>query len=256
MIDLHAHILPAVDDGPHDLDGSAALARAAVAAGTTVLAATSHVDRGFGLTPADLDGGLRAVRARLARDGIPLEVIRGGEIAMSRLPDLDDDDLMALRLGGGSTLLIEAPLMPFAGNIEGLLFALQARGHTVLLAHPERSPTFLRDPLRLARLVDQGALVQITAGSLLGEFSGHVRRFTLRLLADGLAHVVASDTHDPVRRPPGLRDAFALAEADLPGARLLASWMAEEVPAALVAGDPVPERPELPAAPVRRLRGA
>jgi protein-tyrosine phosphatase len=256
MIDLHAHILPAIDDGPPDLDGSAALARAAVAAGTTVLAATSHVDRGFGLTPADLAGGVRAVRARLAREGIPLEVIRGGEIAMSRLPDLDEEDLIALRLGGGSTLLVEAPLMPFAGNLEGLVFALQARGHTVLLAHPERSPIFLRDPMRLARLVDQGVLVQITAGSLLGEFSEQVRRFTLRLLADGLAHVAASDTHDPVRRPPGLRDAFALAESDLPGAGLLEAWMAEEVPAALVADEPVPSRPELPPARLRRLTGA
>ena len=169
MIDLHAHILPGIDDGPRNLDGSVALARAAVAEGTRVLAATSHIDHSFGLTPADLAPRLEAVRDRLAEEGIPLEVVAGGEISIARLPELHDEDLMALRLGGGPTLLVEAPLMPFAGDLEGLVFALQVRRHRVLLAHPERSPLFLRRPERLATLVNQGVLVQITAGSLLAE---------------------------------------------------------------------------------------
>jgi protein-tyrosine phosphatase len=254
MIDLHAHILPGIDDGPRNLEGSVALARAAVAEGTRVLAATSHIDHSFGLTPADLAPAVDAVRARLAEEGIPLQVVAGGEISIARLPELHDEDLLALRLGGGPTLLVEAPLMPFAGDLEGLVFALQVRRHRVLLAHPERSPMFLRRPERLATLVNQGVLVQITAGSLLGDFGEPVRRFTIRLLADGLAHVIASDAHDDVRRPPGVRDAFAIAESDLPGAGLLESWMSEEVPAAVLEGGPMPERPELPPAPGRRLR--
>ena len=254
MIDLHAHILPGVDDGPRDLDASAALARAAVAEGTRVMAATSHIDHSFGLAPSELAEGLVAVRRRLAADGIALDVVAGGEISVARLPELHDEDLDPLRLGGGPTLLVEAPLMPFAGDIEGLVFSLQVRGYRVLLAHPERSPVFQRDPQRLAGLVDQGALAQITAGSLIGEFGEPVRRFTIRLLQDGLVQVVASDAHDDVRRPPGLRDAFAAAEADVPGAGLLAAWMAEEVPAAVLDGGQVPERPELPPAPGGRLR--
>ena len=254
MIDLHAHILPGVDDGPRDLDASATLARAAVAQGTRVLAATSHIDHGFGLSPADLAEGLTAVRRRLASDGIGLDVIAGGEISIARLPELRDEDLDTLRLGGGPTLLVEAPLMPFGGDIEGLVFSLQVRGYRVLLAHPERAPVFQRDPERLSRLVDQGVLAQITAGSMLGDFGEPVRRFTIRLLQAGLVHVVASDAHDDIRRPPGLRDAFAVAEADLPGAGLLAAWMAEEVPAAVLDGGLAPERPELPPAPGGRLR--
>lgn len=251
MIDLHAHILPGLDDGPYDLDGSVALARAVAASGTGVLAATSHVDHGFGVRTTELAAALAAVRARLAEEAIGLEVIAGGEIAASRALDLGDDELLALRLGGGPTLLLEAPLMPYAGDFEGMVDDLQTRGHRVLIGHPERSPLFQRAPERLARLVDGGALAQITAGSLLGEFSETVRRFTVRLLRDELVHVIASDCHDPVRRPPGLRDALAAVEGDVPGASRLAEWMTEAVPAAVLTGEPVPERPDLTAA-VRR----
>src|SRR5918997_2414801 len=54
VIDLPAHILPGLDDGPPTLDASTDMAAAAVAAGTRVMAATSHVNRGFGLLPEDL----------------------------------------------------------------------------------------------------------------------------------------------------------------------------------------------------------
>jgi protein-tyrosine phosphatase len=59
VIDLHAHILPGLDDGPRDMDATLALARAAVASGTRTLAATSHVDRTFWLMPEQLAGARR-----------------------------------------------------------------------------------------------------------------------------------------------------------------------------------------------------
>ena len=50
-----------------------------------------------------------------------------------------------------------------------------------------------------------------------GEFGNTVRRFSARLLREGLVHVVASDAHDAVRRPPGLTAGFAALERELPG---------------------------------------
>ena len=176
MIDLHAHILPGLDDGPRDLDAAAAFARAAVAEGTTVLAATSHVDPVFSLHSSDLARARAAVRERLQDDGIELDVVAGGEIAAARLWDLDDHELDGLRLGGGPFVLLEAPLGPFSADEFGALVAdLQARGFRVLIAHPERAPLFQRAPERLAALVDDGALAQVTAGALLGEFGPPVR---------------------------------------------------------------------------------
>ncbi len=241
MIDLHTHILPAVDDGPRTLEGSLDLARAAVAAGTRTALATPHVNDDHSIDAARVAAGLDELRPALAAAEIPLEVLPGGEIAIWRLADLDDAALRSLALGGGPYLLIESPFSPVVGDFEPLVLDLMMRGHRVLLAHPERCPAFQRDPARLERLVDAGVLVQVTAGSMTGGFGSTVRRFTTDLLRQGLAHVVASDAHDAVKRPPGQTAGFAAL-----GVEAQRQWMTEDVPRAILDGAPLPERPPLP----------
>ena len=70
VIDLHAHILPGLDDGPATLEDSADMAAAAVAGGTRVLAATSHVNRGFALLPGDLAPAAGRLLNRLAAESL------------------------------------------------------------------------------------------------------------------------------------------------------------------------------------------
>src|SRR5271155_1371867 len=100
MIDLHSHVLPGIDDGPDTIEGSLALARAAVAAGTRTLVATPHVSWHY---PNDADTialGVRELKARLAEEEIALELLPGAEIAVTRLPELDEEQRSRLRLGG------------------------------------------------------------------------------------------------------------------------------------------------------------
>ena len=246
MIDLHSHILPGIDDGPATLDGSLELARAAAAAGTRTILATPHINTDERIDAAMVAAGIEALRPALEAAEIPLEVLPGGEIAIWRLVDLDDDALRSLALGGGPYLLVESPFSPVVGDFEPLVLDLHARGHRVLLAHPERCPAFQRDPPRLERLIEAGALAQVTAGSMAGAFGTTVRRFTSGLLRDGLAHVVASDAHDAVKRPPGLGAGFAALERDLPGVSMQQPWLTEAVPRAILDGAPLPERPPLP----------
>jgi protein-tyrosine phosphatase len=246
MIDLHSHILPGIDDGPPTLEGSLELARFAVAEGTRTILATPHINDDPSIDAARVAAGLEVLRPALAAAEIPLDVLPGGEIAMWRLGDLDDAALRTLALGGGPYLLVESPFSPAIGAFEPLVLDLLERGHRVLLAHPERCPAFHRDPERLESLVEAGALVQITAGSMTGGFGSTVRRFTIGMLRNGVVHVVASDSHDAVKRPPGLNEGFAALERDLPGISEQKTWMTEQVPRAILDGTPLPERPPLP----------
>jgi protein-tyrosine phosphatase len=246
VIDLHAHILPGVDDGPASLEESVELARAAVDAGTRVLAATSHVSHMFATDPRVFPERRAEVREALREAGVPLEVVRGGELAPSRAADLDDEALRELSLGCGPYLLFECPFSPHAEDLEPLIYDLQHRGWRILLAHPERSGAFHRDPGRLARLVADGALVQVTAGSLTGQFGRTARRFSVEALREELVHVLASDAHDAIDRPPGLTAGLVAAKRDVPGIRALGEWLTEGVPAAILAGDEPPARPPLP----------
>ncbi len=252
MIDLHAHLLFGVDDGPQTLGEAVALAEAAVAAGTTVLVATPHVDSTFGLDAADRVAPHAAVVEALAREGIALEVPLGAEIALDRLLDLEDSERDALALGDGPYLLLEAPLAPAAGAFDRYLHDLLAHGTQMLIAHPERCPAFQRRPQLLHELVAAGALCQVTAASFDGAFGEAVRRFAMQLAAGGMIHVIASDAHDSRRREPALRGAIERADAELPGIAALADWWTLEVPRAILDGAPLPSRPPLPVPPPRR----
>jgi protein-tyrosine phosphatase len=236
MIDLHAHILPGLDDGPATTAAALDLARVASAAGTRAIATTPHINHGFGVQPAGLAAARAALAARLAEERIELELLAGGEIAPERLQELDDDVLRRLALGGGHYLLLECPFSPVT-TMEMMVTDLHRRGFGVLLAHPERSPTFQRDPARLAALVELGALAQVTTGSLTGDFGEVPRRAAAAMLQQGLLHVLASDAHDSVHRRPDLRAADGvLDEAQV-------EWMTALVPAAIVGGGPLPDRP-------------
>jgi protein-tyrosine phosphatase len=252
MIDLHTHILPGLDDGPKALEAAVEMARVAEGAGTRAVAATSHVDHGFGVDIAGLAGARAALAERQARVGVELELLAGGEVAPERLSELDDAALASVALGGGPTVLLECPFAPVGSAMEAMVADLHARGFAVLLAHPERSASFIRSPELLAALVDRGAAAQITTGSLAGRFGDSVRAAAERMLEAGLVHVIASDAHDPVRRAPDLRVAEHALRERYDGVEEQFAWMTEAAPAALVAGEPLPARPPLPR-PRRRL---
>lgn len=92
------------------------------------------------------------------------------------------------------------------------------------------------DPERLRPLVDNGVVVQLTAASLDGRLGGAPRAAARRLLDARLAHLVASDAHAPDIRSVGLSGA-----ARATGDEALAHWLTEDVPAALLAGRPLPD---------------
>lgn len=243
MIDLHCHILPALDDGPADLAGSLAMARAAADEGVRTIAATPHVSSRYPLGTAEIEDSVNALVAALAREGVELSIRRGAEIAPDWLPELDEERLRGLTLDGGDCVLVESPYSPAAAFMEEVVFDLQLQGFRPMLAHPERSPLFRRDPGLLARLVERGALCSVTAGSMAGSFGGTVKKFTARLLRDELVHCVASDAHDDARRPPGLRAGFSALEGELPGIAAQMEWLTEAAPSAILAGRPLPSRP-------------
>jgi protein-tyrosine phosphatase len=204
------------------------------------------VNRGFGLLPEDLAPARALVAERLRADGIPLEVVQGGEVSVSRIEGLGEAGLRSLTLGGGAWLLLECPLSPFAPAIEPVVAALRSRGLEILLAHPERSPGFMRSPRALERLLGLGALAQVTSTSFSGRFGDTVRKVAFEMLERGHAHVIASDGHGTDGRPPDLRCALQALERRYEDPRALFDWMTVGVPGAILAGERPPPRPPMP----------
>ena len=250
MVDLHCHLLPGIDDGPSAVDDTLEFARRLVVDGVGTVAATPHLrDDHPGVVPAELAERCAELNARLMDEEIALEVVPGGEWDLARALEAPDEELRLASYGQrGTDLLVETPYGPLPSTFESLLSELQVKGYRLLLAHPERNPTLRDDLDRLADLIRRGALVQVTAQSLVSppskSKSGHAARAMVR---DGLCHVIASDGHGSgVARDP-LSDGVAVAR-ELIGER--ADWMASEAPAAILEGRALPEGP--PARPRRR----
>jgi protein-tyrosine phosphatase len=242
VIDLHCHLLPGVDDGPGDVLAAVALARAMAAEGTTTAAATSHVHPDYPNTAAKLSRARAAMVKALEWEQIPLEIVRGAELDLLHVAQLDAAALAELQLGDSGTLLVECPFAVGAPFFEDVIGKLQLHGFRILLAHPERSPAFQRDEGLLERLVERGALASLTAASLIGRFGRTAKRYGEWALEHELVHDVASDAHNTDRRPPVLRG--PLREAGYGWAE---EWLTQAAPAAILAGAPLPARPARPA---------
>jgi len=244
MIDLHSHVLPGIDDGPANVAGSLEALEAAAREGTITLAATPHVRPDHpDVIPAELGGRTRDLAAEAERAGLEIELVAGGEVDLVWAQQASDDDLRAVSFGQrGHDLLVETPYGALNERFEDQLFKLGLRGFRILLAHPERSPTFQHDRRRLATLVDHGILLQVTAVSLSStERRSRSRKLARDLVREGLAHVIASDTHGGHIPRTGLREGV---EAATELAPRRAQWMVTDAPAAILAGHPLPPAPQ------------
>jgi protein-tyrosine phosphatase len=243
MIDLHCHVLPGIDDGPDEIEASVALAEAAAAAGTTVLAATPHARHDHPLVDLGrLADSCDEVNERLPA-GCDLTVIPAAEVDLLWAQRASDEDLRLASFGQrGTDLLIETPYGVLPDTFEDLLFQISVRGYRILLAHPERNEAFQRDPMRLREMASRGVLLQITLPALARkDRRSRSRKLAIDLVREGLAHNLASDAHSAGPwRSPNLRAGVEML-ADVAPAR--AEWMVTDAPAAILAGQPLPPPP-------------
>jgi len=242
MIDLHCHCLPGIDDGAEDLSESLEMCRMAVADGCEVLLATPH--QRHPLWENDHREMLRRLTGEIDRHlaGAP-RLLPGAEIrvdseTLAEIDRLPDGELQPL--ADSRYLLLEFARDGHGPDPVGVIHEVRIAGWRTIIAHPELYPWLWDRPEVINQLLAAGALLQVTAMSVTGEFGRRPQAFCDRLIGDGLAHFVASDAHDVSRRPPGLTRAW----------RHISERWGEPVARALMCDNPqaVIENRELPVA--------
>lgn len=248
MIDLHCHLLPGIDDGPETLEEAIALASHAVNAGISHAVVTPQVHVGrYENDRLSIEQDLAQFQAELDRRGIALTLGLGGEVriapeiiemvAEERIPFLGTRD-------GYRIMLLEFPHSHIPVGSDKLAGWLLRNRIRPLIAHPERNKEVMDDVHKITPFVSIGCMLQVTAGSVTGEFGEQARLRAVDLLERGWVSVLASDAHNLEHRPPELEPgriaaARIVGEAD--------SWkMVRGTPAALL-DDYSPKVVHLPA---------
>ena len=240
FVDIHAHVIPSVDDGPDSWEESMAILRNAAACGTRVLVATPHGDTRARWKSLDqLRDGCRALNHSLSQEGVPLTVVLGMENPLGLDAAQRLEEGRALTVNRSPYVLLEFPYVELPLYWEEVLFKVQLLGKIPIIVHPERHVGFQEKPHLLENSVNRGALVQVTAASLTARFGSRVRKTAHALMKAGLVHIIASDTHAPEGvRGPDLLEGYAVA-ADLVGLEA-ATRMMSHTPRAVIQGQPAP----------------
>jgi len=213
MIDIHCHLLPGIDDGPPTLEAALDLARALVADGITHVVCTPHVFPGrFENRRSSIEDEFNAFRQVLATHGLPLQLDWAGEVRLAP----EALDLLARKevpfighLKGERNVLLEMPDGQIPLGTERFLGLLVAQGIRPIVAHPERNRAVMEKPARLQPFIDMGCALQLTAGSVVGQFGSKAQAAAQAILDAGWATCIASDAHNLSGRMPRMTDAAA-----------------------------------------------
>lgn len=208
MIDLHTHILPGLDDGVSSYEEAVNTAREALGYGISHLVATPHILPGiYQNDKAAIYKKLNNLQQLLEQQKVAVTIHPGAEYYIEpELPiKMDKGELLTLNNHSGY-LLMELPPFHIPYFWEDVLFRLQLKGVTPVLAHPERNAVLRRYPEILERIISRGILLQITAGSLFGLYGREVLNYAEIYIRKGWVHFVSSDLHGSGKRLLAMKD--------------------------------------------------
>jgi len=210
------------------------MARQAEADGIAAICSTPHIRHDHDVRIHELPARLAELARAIGEAGCNTRVLPGGEVAVTALDGLDDDELTAVALGGsGRWILLEPAPGPLDDGLDAAVEQLNGRGFRALIAHPERhlAPDLVQ---RLRRLVRAGALVQATAAFFVTEST---RNGMLALADAGVIHVLGSDSHSSrAGRPVALKPALEVLRTVRPLSPHL-EWIARTAPEAIAHGE-------------------
>ncbi|MCL0032290.1 phosphotransferase [Peptococcaceae bacterium] len=201
MIDIHAHILPGIDDGPADLDISLELCMSAYNRGVDIIIATPHYWHAvYQPLRHEVMEKIDLLTNELKKRKISIKVLPGMEVYLDvELPNWLKSKKIYTLGDAGKYVLVELPPQIFPSYTEIVLCKLLAMGITPILAHPERNAQIISNPKLLYRLLEEGVLLQITAGSLIGLFGKSSEQAAKLFLKCNWVDFIASDCHGKQR---------------------------------------------------------
>ena len=211
-VDLHTHILPAVDDGAEDVSEAIQMLQIAAANGTTDIVLTPHyLARGMRSTQmskADLERMFGLFKEVAAQNFPKLNLYMGAEVfGVNNIEEVIADGQL-ITLNNTEYCLVEFGFHDHLQRALGVLDARARDGYKPIVAHPERYEFIQDQPRDVFRMLDKGALLQVNHTSLEGLSGIEAQDVAMLLIENNLAMCISSDAHSTFQRTPDLSEAY------------------------------------------------
>lgn len=204
MIDMHCHVLYEIDDGAVSLEEAKKICEISAEQGISHIVATPHfILEELEQQIEELQGKIRVLNKWCKDNNLALEILMGCESYIHPLLPKYISEKKVPTINNSKYLLIEFPMDEMPIYTEEILYQLMLKGIIPIIAHPERYLYIRKNPQRLFKLVEKGALVQCNAGSFLGYFGESIKKCSISLLKHNLVHVIGSDSHSHIPRGRG-----------------------------------------------------
>lgn len=206
MIDIHAHFLPSIDDGPVSIEESINMLHAYTNDGVTHVVATPHVYlKNFSNNRSSNENAMVDFHRKIDHLSLPITLQVAGEVRFDEnIPKLyRQNELPFLGTYNGlQSLLVELPdaHIPFGANY--LIKWMIDNGIQPVIAHPERNRVIRENPSLIHDFVNIGCKLQITANSLAGGYGDQIKKAAWYMVKNSLVTAVASDAHNTLHRRP------------------------------------------------------
>jgi len=197
FIDIHAHLLPNIDDGSKSFAASAQLIKRLYSYGIKNFVTTPHIMDGvWNNTPTIINNKLYELTDYLNKEGVTGISIRA---AAEYMLDANFESLLKsekLLTIKDSYILIELSYFNPPINLKEILFDIQIAGYKPILAHPERYSFFHNNFNEYEKLKEAGCFFQLNLLSLSNYYGSYVRNQAKKLLKDNLIDFAGTDTHN------------------------------------------------------------
>lgn len=196
MIDIHAHLIPGVDDGSKSVEETFTLFEEAERAGFTDVILTSHyLTDYYEPKTEELIFWKDKLQEALDNSDKKIKLHSGMEIYISEELDKLIKKNKLLMLANSKYILIELPMSTDIKYLDHIMYFLESMGIKFILAHPERYKSIQENPNLIEKYIEKGCLIQCNYGSILGKYGKEAKKTIKTLLKKNLVHFMGSDCH-------------------------------------------------------------
>jgi len=202
MIDFHNHIIPNVDDGSKNIRMSIRMIKNAAEMGITKIVSTTHYNHptmkerfpNFDNINSELD----QLKKEMISNKLTIEIVSSAEVYFNEdIINFYNNDSIII---GKKYMLIEFDFNLLPKNYERILFELQLKGITPIIAHPERYTFVQKDYSIINEWINRDYILQLSCGSIFDQFGSSALYSAKKIIKNGHFHLVGSDAHNDSNR--------------------------------------------------------